>query len=186
MALKSWSIASFPWTSLVREGEALWTQVGETSEYYCTLPISGSPKPKALRINGTLAEEGVVGSLTEGTWGYYDGDIYAYITGGTDPDNEDPGYITAFFGTAELLDSGTGTILVLSLLASNYSAEAGANIVFERQGSDAAMKFRWVLPVPIGNSPVALDSKMVFTNGDKLVVISDAEEVSIEASGDES
>ncbi len=97
--------------------------------------------------------------------------------------------ITNFDGdlpeTKELLDSSTNTIILLSLLIANNSGE-DVDITVERRGSDEVVKFTWMLEIPAGNSPVALDSKMVFESGDKLTVTSNKENVSVDASGDES
>ncbi len=88
--------------------------------------------------------------------------------------------------TKELLDSTTNTIILLSLLVANNEAADTAEVTVERRGSDEAVKFTWTLTIPAGNSPVAIDSKMVFADGDKLAVTSDKANVSVDASGDES
>ena len=85
-----------------------------------------------------------------------------------------------------LLEATGTTIITLSLLISNFSDANPAHIVVTRQGSDNSVKFKWILDIPATNSPFALDSKMVFVNGDKLVISADNPDVSVDASGDES
>lgn len=87
--------------------------------------------------------------------------------------------------TQTLLDSTTNTIILLSLLIANNSGEV-ANITVQRLSSTDVVKMEWQLAIPSDNSPVAIDSMMVFEGGDKLSVTSDAEFVSVDASGDES
>ena len=80
--------------------------------------------------------------------------------------------------------SGVETIL-LSLLISNYSDADDANIVVDHtDGTDTLFKFNVTLPQ--GNSPMAIDSKIVLEPGDVIEVTSDIDEVSVIASGDES
>lgn len=86
--------------------------------------------------------------------------------------------------TEELIDSGTNTIIVLSLLIASRAAES-ATVTVKRLSSTNVVKFEWKLILPVLNSPVVLDSKMVFADGDKLSVTSDREHVSVEASGSE-
>ncbi len=88
--------------------------------------------------------------------------------------------------TKELLDSTTNTILLLSLLIANNEAADTAEITVQRLSDTDAVLFEWTLTIPSSNSPVAIDSKMVFDDGDKLVVTSAKENVSVDASGDES
>ena len=80
-----------------------------------------------------------------------------------------------------LESSSTGTILILSLIINNYHVADDAALTIERRGSDNAVKFKWPLDVLSTSSPFFMDSKMVFTNGDKLVVTSDNADVSVEA-----
>jgi len=97
--------------------------------------------------------------------------------------NADPG--TSTTETLELLDSATNTIILLSLIIANNDAAAAA-VTVQRLSSADAVKMQWSLSIPAGNSPVAIDSKMVFAGGDKLAVISDRKNVTVDASGDES
>ena len=79
----------------------------------------------------------------------------------------------------------TKKIIILSLLISNYSDAEDANIVVEHtDGTDTLFKFNVILPQ--GNSPMAIDSKIVLEPGDVIQVTSDIDEVSVIASGDES
>ena len=80
--------------------------------------------------------------------------------------------------------SGVETIL-LSLLISNYSDNEDANIVVDHtDGTDTLFKFNVTLPQ--GNSPMAIDSKIVLEPGDVIEVTSNIDGVSVIASGDES
>ena len=79
----------------------------------------------------------------------------------------------------------TKKIIILSLLISNYSDAEDANIVVDHtDGTDTLFKFNIALPQ--GNSPMAIDSKIVLEPGDVIQVTSDIDEVSVIASGDES
>ncbi len=88
--------------------------------------------------------------------------------------------------TIELIDSGANTIILLSLMIANNSDTDDAEITVERKSNADAVKFSWSLVIPQGNSPFALDSKIVLAGGDKLAITSDIEDVSVDASGDES
>ena len=80
--------------------------------------------------------------------------------------------------------SGVETIL-LSLLISNYSnAEPATIVVDHTDGTNTLFKFNVTLPQ--GNSPMAIDSKIVLEPGDVIQITSDIDEVSVIASGDES
>jgi hypothetical protein len=76
--------------------------------------------------------------------------------------------------------------ILLSLLISNYSYENDANIWVFHTTSAGVVRFKWVLDIPVTNSPFALDSKIVLGDGDKIMVMSSIEDVSVLASGDES
>ena len=84
-----------------------------------------------------------------------------------------------------LLDSAVTPVIVLTLLISNWSNLHDAHVVVERRGSDDTMKFRWVVDLKAPDSPLGIDSKMVYSDGDKLVVSSNSPDVSVEASGSE-
>jgi hypothetical protein len=86
--------------------------------------------------------------------------------------------------TIELIDSGSDTVIVLSLLIANNSDVDDAEITVQRLSSADAVKFEWSLVIPQGNSPFALDSMFVVAGGDKLAVTSDIVDVSVDASGD--
>lgn len=89
--------------------------------------------------------------------------------------------------TTTLLSSSVDTsIIVISLVLSNYSTTEEANITVSRTDISNTVKFKWKITIPALNSPVSLDSKIAFINGDKLKITSDAVEVGVDASGDES
>ena len=85
-----------------------------------------------------------------------------------------------------LLEADGVVIILLSLLISNYSDENDAHIIVTRTDSSDTVKFRWELNIPVTNSPLALDSKIVFTDGDKLKIEVNNADVAVDASGDES
>ena len=85
-----------------------------------------------------------------------------------------------------LLEASGVTIMVLSLIVSNYSNLEDANVTVERRGSDNSVKFRWIMELKATDSPLGLDTKMVYTGGDKIVITSDQPDVSAEANGNES
>jgi hypothetical protein len=87
--------------------------------------------------------------------------------------------------TKTIVDSDTYTVILLSLLISNYSDADDANITVEVVTSANAVKFTWIMDIVATNSPFALDSMIVLTGGDKLRITSDIEEVSVYASGHE-
>ncbi len=89
-------------------------------------------------------------------------------------------------GTIELVDSGANTVILLTLLIANNSDTHDAEITVERKSSADVVKSSWHLVIPQGNSPFALDSKIVLAGGDKLAITSDIDDVSVDASGDES
>lgn len=82
-----------------------------------------------------------------------------------------------------LLDSGIGTILLLCLMVSNNSAQS-AHITVARVGSDGAIRFQWAIDMAPGESPLVLDTKMVFTGGDRLMITSDQTDVAVDGNGD--
>ena len=186
--LKSWSIADFDVrTNLVDGVSDWWTQVGTTAEYYYN-QANITAKPQAVYIDGALAPEGTVTELVAGEWGWDGTDLFVRIEGDGDPDAQASGYIEAREAevTKTLLDSTTNTITTFSLLVSNNSEAAEANVKVERTGSDDVTKFSFPLTIAAGNSPVAIDSSMIFTGGDKLVVTADAPDVSVDTNGEES
>jgi hypothetical protein len=88
--------------------------------------------------------------------------------------------------TKTLIDSGATTVKVQSLIIANYSTANDANITVERTDSADANKFKWELLIQKGNSPVALDSLIVLTGGDKLKITSDIQDVAVDANGSDS
>jgi hypothetical protein len=78
---------------------AHWTASGSgTNEYYYT-GTPPSSKPDCIDINGTVADEGTLGSLAAGEWGWGDNDtlgadtIYVRLSDGTDPDTKAADYL---------------------------------------------------------------------------------------------
>lgn len=98
--------------------------------------------------------------------------------------------IASFTGTLpeqkDLIDSGATTVKVQSLLIANNATSADANVTIKRLDSVDAVKFSWSLLIPVGNSPVALDSLIVLAGGDQLAVESDIADVSVDANGSDS
>ena len=75
--------------------------------------------------------------------------------------------------------------ILLSLLFSNYSAADSATLTFtQTDGTNDLFEFN--LTIPAGNSPVAIDSKLVLEPADVITITSDIDEVSVIAGGDES
>lgn len=192
MALQSWSIAEFPFVNC-RSASGQWTASGSgTNEYY--FDNSGdalSGKPETVYINGEVASEGTLGALDAGEWAWGDNDtigestLYVRLSDGADPDGKDSGYIEAYCGDyTELIDSGSDTVIVLSLIVSNYDPDMTAVVTIKRVSSGDVEKFRWSLTIAAGDSPVALDSMIVVAGGDKLIVTSSVESTAIDASGD--
>ena len=88
-------------------------------------------------------------------------------------------------GTKTLLTAtASKETILLSLLFSNYSAADSAMLVYNHtDGTNTLFKFN--LTIPAGNSPVAIDSKLVLEPGDVIQITSDVDEVSVIAGGDE-
>ncbi|MFW6176560.1 MAG: hypothetical protein ACOC40_02545 [Thermoplasmatota archaeon] len=157
-------------------------------EYYFNETID--EEPSYVIIDGEIATKGTLGELAEGEWAWDDVDsigsnaLYVKISEGKDPDEEDDGYVKSSY-KQDLIDSDTNLVLSLSFLISNYSIEKNANIMIYRTDSDDNVLFKWGLTIEAGDSPFALDSKLVFNDGQKLKLESDIEEVSAEVNGDE-
>lgn len=192
MALKSWNIPNF--ISKTDLASADWAASGSgTNEYYYTGSALDGEPPNVL-LNGEKRSKGTIGSLAAGEWGWGDNDsigsstLYVRLDDGSDPSTHEDGYIqtSEVIQSQMLLDSTGVTVILLSLIVSNYSSLNDANVVIERRASDDTMKFRWAMKLKATDSPLGLDNKMVYVGGDKLVVESDLPEVSVEASGDES
>ena len=88
--------------------------------------------------------------------------------------------------TKTLITTGIDkSIVLLSLLISNYSQTDNANITVNiTDGTNNLFKFN--ITIPSGNSPMAIDSKIVLNSGDVMQVTSDIDDVAVLASGDES
>ena len=90
-------------------------------------------------------------------------------------------------GSTQTLMTATAAkeTILLSLLISNYSTEDAANItVTHTDGTSTIFQFK--ATISAGNSPLAIDSKIVLEPADVLSVTSDIDDVSVLASGDES
>lgn len=95
---------------------------------------------------------------------------------------EFPGAEAAAPVTQTLLDSGGDTITLLSLFISNYSG-AEATVWVKRVDSQGLNKARWGITLGATDSPMVIDSMMVFTEGDRLDIESDTPMLSVDASG---
>lgn len=184
MALKRWYISSFDFTTI--DG---WTQSGSgTGEYFYT--GTAINKPNYVKLEETIAEEGTLGTLDAGTWGWGDNDtlgsdtLYVRLVGSGIPGSSAVQY---FYEKQEnLLTAGVGKeTILLSLLISNYSTINDANIkVVHINGINDI--FRWEIDLLYSDSPFALDSKIVLEPNDIIKITSNNPEVSIIVSGDES
>lgn len=83
-----------------------------------------------------------------------------------------------------LVDSSTGTAAIVGMIISNPS-NANAQVVVTIQDSSDNTKFNFFLDLLAGDSPFALDTKIIVSGGDKLVVASDNDAVCVYASGDQ-
>ena len=81
--------------------------------------------------------------------------------------------------------AATKETILLSLMISNYSTTDAANItVTHTDGTSTIFQFK--AAIPSGNSPLAIDSKIVLEPADVISVTSDIDDVAVLASGDES
>ncbi len=83
-----------------------------------------------------------------------------------------------------IADSAAGTIIVISTVISNPSND-DAQIVVSITNSSDIDKFVFFIDLLQGDSPFAMDTRMVLADGDKLVVASDNSEVCVWVSGDQ-
>lgn len=82
-----------------------WTASGSgTNEFYCDLLAGGDPsiaEPDQVLIDGAVATEGTLGSLSAGEWGYGDNDtlgystLYVRLSDDADPDSKADGFVQA-------------------------------------------------------------------------------------------
>ncbi len=79
-----------------------------TAEYYLDKPDGGNPyidDPKKILLNDTEVDEGTLGALAAGEWGYGDNDtlgyntIYVRLSDDTDPDTKTGDWVHAIFYT---------------------------------------------------------------------------------------
>jgi hypothetical protein len=194
MTLKRWSIAEFDYTALTS-----WTASSSgTNEYYYsgTLPAEWTNDaevdvgPSFVKVDGLVAAEGTVGSLTAGQYAYDDNDtlgnntVYVRLASGSSPGSTDVYYFVEDTQTLMTAGAAVETIL-LSLLISNYSTTSDANIVVEHTDGSNNI-FEWEIDLLYTDSPFALDSKIVLEPSDVIQVTSNNPDVSVLASGDES
>ena len=90
-------------------------------------------------------------------------------------------------GSTQTLLTASASVetILLSLFISNYSATDDAEITVKHTDGTNTL-FEFLLVIPAGNSPFALDSKWVLEPADVITVTSDNDDVSVLASGDES
>lgn len=194
MTLNRWAISSCPKLSLVDGTSNFWTTSSGsgTNEYFYNSGLF-QHEPNYVSISGTVYEKAAAlpGALSVGEWSWGDVDslgedtIYVRLLDETDPDTKAEDYIKCS-DTFEVLSAALNKETVsLSLLISNYSSTEGANIwIFQTDGTN--ILFKWYLSILQGDSPFALDSRMVFNSSDQLLIMSDVEDVSIIINGDES
>ena len=192
MTLKRWAVAECPYKNLVDGASNWWTASGSgTNEYYFNQTISQLKEPNAVLIDGTVTAKAsnAPGSLAAGEWSWGDNDtlgvntIYVRLSDGTDPDTKTSGYIKCSEPQEIIMAEAAKETVLLSFLISNYSVVDDANVwFFHTDGTN--ILFRWVLDIPVTNSPFALDSKLVLAPGDKFLVMADIEDVAAIASGD--
>jgi hypothetical protein len=89
----------------VRTAAWSWTASGSgTNEYYLRTAANGNPgfaaAPTTVKIGGTAATSGSIGSLAAGRWGYGDNDslgystLYVRLSDGADPDSKAADHVT--------------------------------------------------------------------------------------------
>jgi methylglyoxal synthase len=83
-----------------------------------------------------------------------------------------------------IVDSAAGTVIVISTVISNPSND-DAQVVVSITTSADVDKFVFYLDLLAGDSPFAMDTRMVLADGDKLKVASDNSEVCVFVSGDQ-
>jgi hypothetical protein len=192
MALKSWNISSCPFKDLVDGVSNNWLQSSVASSEYYYMGSTLEQKPNFVSLDGSGVSEGSAGSLVAGNWGWGDIDsighdtLYVRLSDDTDPDTKGGGYVKCSEPKTLLTATSGLECILLSLLISNYSYENDANIWVFHTTSAGVVRFKWVLDIPITNSPFALDSKLVMNEGDKLKIMVGIEDVAVIASGDES
>ncbi len=87
--------------------------------------------------------------------------------------------------TTELMEAAVDKeTVLLSLLVSNFGS-VDAEVTVEVTNGVSTI-YTMVFPIPAGSAAVAIDSKIVLEPGDTIDVTSDADDVSVLASGDES
>jgi hypothetical protein len=184
MALKRWYIPSFDFTTI--DG---WTQSGSgTGEYFYT--GTSINEPNYVKLEGTLAEEGTLGSLAAGTYGWGDNDtlgsntLYVRLAGSGAPGSSAVQYFYEKQETLVTAEIGKETI-ILSLLISNFSYTNDAKITIEHINGVTTL-FKYIIDLLATDSPFALDSKIVLDPSDAIKITSNNPDVSIIASGDAS
>lgn len=189
MTLRRWAISSFPFKSLVDGVSNFWTaSASGINEYYYNQPIFDHI-PNNLLINGLEVVQSVnaLGSLAAGEWAWGDNDtlgnntIYVRLADGLDPDTKTFGHIECS-EPLELLVSRMQETVLLSLQVASYLGGTANLIFFHVDGKDNILH-RWARAVEV--SPFDFEAKTVLEPGDRLLIMSDLEDVSVVASGDE-
>lgn len=184
MALERWTIPEFDYTALTG-----WTaSASGTNEYY----YSGTAidEPSFVKVDGSVATEGTLGSLAAGEFAWGDNDtighdtVYVRLASGSSPGSTDVYYFITDTQTLITAEAAKETIL-LSLLISNYSSIADANIIVEHTDGSSTL-FKWEIDLLYTDSPFALDSKIVLEPADVIQITSNNPDVSVIASGDAS
>lgn len=86
-----------------------------------------------------------------------------------------------------LIDSEANTVIMLSLIISYYGvSESPQSVWVERLDSFNNVLFHFRLDLDPESTPFAMDTKLILTSGHKLRIRSSAEDVAVDASGDES
>ena len=83
-----------------------------------------------------------------------------------------------------IVDSAAGDVIIISTVISNPS-NTDAQITVAITTSADTDKFVFFLDLLAGDSPFAMDTRMVLADGDKLKVASDNSEVCVFVSGDQ-
>ncbi len=109
----------------LRNSTYKWTASGSgTNEYYCELAAGGDPsleEPNGIKVAGTTATNGTLGSLAAGEWDWGDNDslgystVYIRLSSGNDPDSEIEDYIitTTLNDDTYYLSAATANLLTL-------------------------------------------------------------------------
>ncbi len=87
--------------------------------------------------------------------------------------------------STDLIDSGSGTVILLSLIVANRGADS-AQINVERVDASNTVLFGFDFTLAPSDAPFAMTAKTVFADGHKLKITSNRVDITVDASGDES